>query len=98
MTVQGAEMATAPRPIRLAIVSDHAIFRDALRLLLSNVSEMSVVDREADVILLDLGTSPHADRQVLAALSSTHPRARIVALTPDLDDIAVLELLRRGAY
>lgn len=91
-------MAIAPRPIRLAIVSDHAIFRDALRLLLSSVSDVRVVDREADVILLDLGTSPYANRQVLAALSSTHPQARIVALTPDLDDGAVLELLRRGAY
>ena len=91
-------MARTPGPIRLAIVSDHAIFRDALRVLLADVSDMQVVDHDADVILVDLGTSPHADRRTLATLTSAHGKARVVLLTADLDAATVLELLRRGAY
>lgn len=91
-------MASAPGPIRLAIASDYAIFREALRVLLAGASDLRVVDRDADVILLDLGGSTRIDRRALAAVAGTYASARVVLLTPDLDDATVIELLRSGAY
>ena len=80
-------MASAPAgPIRLAIASDHVIFRDALRVLLAGASELRIVDRDADVILLDLGSSTRIDPRALAAVAGTYASARVVLLTPDLDD------------
>jgi two-component system, NarL family, nitrate/nitrite response regulator NarL len=65
--------------------------------LLDGVADLRVVDHDAAVILVDFGSSPAVDRGAVTAITSTYPNARVVLLTPDLEDTAVLELLRSGA-
>lgn len=86
-------------PIRLEIVSEHAILREALRLLLASESDMAVgVHRDADILLVDIESPTLLDRRALAAMASQHPAARVVLLTPDLEDATVLDLLRCGVH
>jgi DNA-binding NarL/FixJ family response regulator len=90
-------MASAPGPIRLVIVSDHPIFRDALRVLLGSHPDFRIVDRDGQVILLDLGNATRVDRDAITAVAGMHASARVILLTPDLEDTTVIDLLRDGA-
>jgi DNA-binding NarL/FixJ family response regulator len=99
------------RPIRVALVEDHHLVREGLRLVLAGASGFEVVGEAAaqedalelvartrpDVLLLDL-TFPDGDSlPLLRALRSRHGDLRIVILTMHSDPETVRQALAAGA-
>lgn len=101
----------ARRPIRVALVEDHHLVREGLRLVLAGASGFEVVGEAAaqedafelvartrpDVLLLDL-TFPDGDSlPLLRALRTRHDELRIVILTMHSDPETVRQALAAGA-
>ena len=100
-----------PRPIRVALVDDHHLVREGLRLALSGADDFEIVGEAAtrdgatelvaatlpDVLLLDL-TLPEGDAlPLLASLPALHPGLRIIILTMHSDAETVRQALAAGA-
>lgn len=94
---------------RVAIVHDHAIFRDALHRLLTDQPDIDVVGtadagdaiamvraKQPDILLLDLVMSGTPALEVLHSLPTGGP-PRTVVLTASVDQEQTLEALRLGA-
>ena len=99
------------RRIRIALVDDHHLVREGLRLVLSSVDSLEVVGEAAthqeafdlvasarpDVLLLDL-TFPEGDGlPLLRALKTLHPDLRVVVLTMDRGSETVRQAMVAGA-
>jgi two-component system response regulator NreC len=100
-----------PPPIRIALVDDHHVVREGLRLVLSGVDDFEVVGeastRDAaadlvatthpDVLLLDL-TLPEGDALPLVrSLTSLDARLHVIVLTMHNDPETVRQALAEGA-
>jgi DNA-binding NarL/FixJ family response regulator len=98
-------------PIRIALVDDHHIVREGLRVLLNETDGFVVVGEAAthdeafelvattrpDVLLVDL-TYPDGDGMpLIRALRARHPDVRIVVLTMDRGSETVRQALFAGA-
>jgi DNA-binding NarL/FixJ family response regulator len=98
-------------PIRIALVDDHHLVREGLRLLLNGVDGFEVVGEAAtqdeafdlvattrpDILVLDL-TFPEGDGlPLLRALRTLHPDLRVVVLTMDRGSETVRQALVAGA-
>jgi two-component system NarL family response regulator len=97
--------------IRLLLVDDHQIFREALQRLLSSVTDLEVVGQAstgAEVLELARATSPAVvcmdinlpdinGIEVTRALRSALPKVKVVALSAYLEQRYVLEMLKAGA-
>ena len=98
-------------PIRIALVDDHHLVREGLRLVLSSVEDFEVVGEAGtheeafelvarmrpDVLVLDL-TFPEGDGlPLLRALRTLHPALRVVVLTMDRGSETVRQALVAGA-
>ena len=98
-------------PIRIALVDDHHLVREGLRLVLDNVDGFEVVGEAAtheeafdlvastrpDILVLDL-TFPEGDGlPLLRALRTLHPDLRVVVLTMDRGSETVRQALVAGA-
>jgi DNA-binding NarL/FixJ family response regulator len=98
-------------PIRIALVDDHHLVREGLRLVLNSVEGFEVVGEAAthdeafdlvaathpDILVLDL-TFPEGDGlPLLRALGTLHPDLRVVVLTMDRGSETVRQALVAGA-
>lgn len=97
--------------IRLLVVDDHQIFREALQRLLLSVTDLEVVGQAstgAEVLELARATSPTVvcmdinlpdinGIEVTRALRSALPKVKVVALSAYLEQRYVLEMLKAGA-
>jgi two-component system nitrate/nitrite response regulator NarL len=104
-------MTTAPRPIRIVIADDHAIFRDGLRRLLATQEDFVVVaeasdGKEAialatelrpDILLLDLAMPRVPGMEVLRELAHQEISVRTILLTAGIQPFAVTSALQLGA-
>jgi DNA-binding NarL/FixJ family response regulator len=103
--------ATLPGTIRVALVDDHHLIREGLRLVLQGEPGLEIVGEAADhgsaidlvvserpdVLVLDL-TFPEGDAMpLLRALRSRAPNLRIVVLTMHSDPETVRQALAAGA-
>jgi two-component system response regulator NreC len=107
--------ATAPRQfasrIKVLIVDDHAVLRQALRLLLEGQQEVDVVGdagngREAleacerfhpDVVLMDMVMPGLNGLEATRQIRRRVPKAKILILTGYMEDEQILAALRAGA-
>jgi DNA-binding NarL/FixJ family response regulator len=101
------------RPVDVVLVDDHPLFSRGLALLLPGVSEGQVrvvattddasaaaamVRRHhADVAVVDLHMPPPGGTRAIAAIRRADPTVRVVALSGQAEEDAVLEALRAGA-
>ncbi len=105
------EPGPAPGPIRVALVEDHHLVREGLRLAISGADGFEIVGEAStragaadliaatrpDVLLLDL-TLPEGDAlPLLASLPALHPNLRIIILTMHSDSETVRQALAAGA-
>jgi two-component system, NarL family, nitrate/nitrite response regulator NarL len=100
-----------PRPIRIVIADDHAIFRDGLRRLLATQPDFQVLGEASDgkeavslvneirpdVLLLDLAMPRVPGMEVLRELSKQENPVRTILLTAAIQPFAVTSALQLGA-
>jgi len=101
---------SAPNAIRIALVDDHRLVRDGLRLLVENESDLTVVgeaeDRQQafaliereqpDVVLLDISLGEQDAVPLIAAVQSRWPAIQILVLTMHRDAETVRQSLVAG--
>ena len=97
--------------VRVALVEDHHLVREGVRLVLDIAPGIEVVAEassgdeamaalamaRADVVLLDLGLGDEVGFDVLRAIRARHPAAKVVILTMHRDPEAVRQALGAGA-
>jgi DNA-binding NarL/FixJ family response regulator len=99
------------QPINVLIVDDHAVVRQAMRMMLSAEPAIQPVGeanngREAicqaknlcpDLILMDLVMPPEDGIEAIAVIKNEYPQIKIIAMTTFLDDLRTSEALLAGA-
>ena len=96
--------------IRIAIASDHALFREAVRLLVESQADLRLVgagagqqvieivsQTEPDILLLDLPAQATAELDVLKEVSRAAPSTRTLLMSSEVSGPDILEALQRGA-
>lgn len=96
--------------IRVLVVDDHTVFRNGLRELLNHSPDVEVVgeagtgeealeqmDKNPDVVLLDIGLPGMDGIQVCRRIVAEHPDTRVVILTMHDDEDMLLDAVRAGA-
>jgi DNA-binding NarL/FixJ family response regulator len=97
--------------IRVILVDDHKILRDALRTVLEREADIAVVggasngvellkliqEKQADIVIMDVGMPEMGGIQTTLALKSKHPEIKVLALSTFLDRRIVLQMLSAGA-
>ena len=99
------------RPVRILLVEDNQVFRDALQLLLGMRADIEVVAAVADgsealpaaeqhrpdVVLMDYRLPGMDGVQATAALKRSHPEIGVVVLTASANSREIEELYAVGA-
>jgi DNA-binding NarL/FixJ family response regulator len=99
------------RPVRILLVEDNQVFRDALELLLGMRADVEVVAAVADgsqalpaaeqhapdVVLMDYRLPGMDGVQATAALKEAHPEIGVVVLTASANAREIEELYAAGA-
>jgi two-component system, NarL family, nitrate/nitrite response regulator NarL len=96
--------------IRVAIASDHALFREAVRSLIESQADLCLVGAGAsqqtldivseagpDILLLDLAVQATAGLDVLKEIARTAPSTRTLLMSSEVSGPDILEALQRGA-
>jgi DNA-binding NarL/FixJ family response regulator len=110
-TGPGSMAGRGGHPIRILLVDDHAVIRQALRMLLENQPELEVVadvenGREAvlavekhnpDVVLMDVVMPGLNGLEATRQIRRASPGTRVVMLSGFVDEDQLLEALRAGA-
>jgi DNA-binding NarL/FixJ family response regulator len=98
-------------PVRVVLVEDNEIFREALELMLGMREEVEVVaavgdgtaaveavrEHGPDVVLMDYRMPGLDGAEATAVLRAKFPQLRVVALTASADEAQRAELLAAGA-
>jgi two-component system, NarL family, nitrate/nitrite response regulator NarL len=106
-----ASMQSKTSNIRVAIVDDHALFRQGLQTLLSAEPDLQVIGeatngieaialvRETgpDILLLDLAMPLLGGMEALSEIVNIQAHCRIILLTADIDRPQIIQALRCGA-
>ncbi|MBV9775371.1 MAG: response regulator transcription factor [Gemmatimonadetes bacterium] len=104
-------VATSSEPIRVALVDDHTMVREGLRLLLRSTPDLVVMGEAAngadalalvqrlapDILVLDLDMPGGDGATVLRDLAQSLPGVRVLILTVHAEQEHLLELLEAGA-
>ena len=99
------------RPVRILLVEDNQVFRDALELLLGMRADIDVVAavadgsealpaadaHEPDVVLMDYRLPGMDGVQATQALKKAHPEIGVVVLTASANSREIEELYAAGA-
>lgn len=95
--------------VRLLLVEDHPVYRDGLKALveaagmevvglaMSGAEALGMLDRDPDVILMDIGLPDRDGAEVTADLLQRRPDTRILVLTMFHDDTVIERALSAGA-
>jgi DNA-binding NarL/FixJ family response regulator len=100
-----------PRAVRIVLVEDNEVFRDALELLLGLRSDVDVVasvadgtealpavrEHEPDVVLMDYRMPGLDGVQATARIRDEHPQVAVVCLTASRNEPELEALMEAGA-
>lgn len=103
-------MADHSNPIRVFLIEDYRLFRDALRAVIEVSRDLQIIGEAesveqaifqlkraaTDVVVVDLRLFEHAGLAAVKTLSRDNPRLRVVALSQDVDSEDALEVVRAG--
>lgn len=106
-----ARKEAALTPVKIVVVDDHPLIRDAVRAMLAGAPEFEIVgeaesaeralalvaETSADLVLLDLGLPGMGGLVCLDHLRAAHPDVMVVVLSGEDDPQTVEIALRRGA-
>jgi DNA-binding NarL/FixJ family response regulator len=98
-------------PVRVLIVSEHALFREGLRLFLTQQEDMQVIGEAADgpqtlriaealqpdILLLDVQKPQASELEILSTLRARSPRTHVLILAGVLEDAFIAKALQQGA-
>jgi RNA polymerase sigma factor (sigma-70 family) len=98
-------------PIKVLIADDHAMFREALRMLLTQESGIQVVGEatqgdealsmaealEPDILLLDIRMPKVDGLTVLPKIREKSPRTKVLILSAFFEDDLIIEAMQNGA-
>jgi two-component system response regulator DegU len=98
-------------PIKVLIADDHALFREGLRMLLTQESGIQVVGEatqgdealsmaealEPDILLLDIRMPKVDGLTVLPKIREKSPRTKVLILSAFFDDDLIIEAMQNGA-
>jgi RNA polymerase sigma factor (sigma-70 family) len=98
-------------PVRVLIASDHALFREGLRLFLAQQEGMQVIGEAADgpqalrmaealqpdILLLDVQKPGAGELEILPSIRARSPRTNVLILSGVLEDAFIAEALQQGA-
>jgi DNA-binding NarL/FixJ family response regulator len=98
-------------PVTVLIASEHALFREGLRLALGQQEDMQVIGEAADgpqtlrlaealqpdILLLDVQQPQAGELEILAPLRARSPRTHVLILAGGLDEAFIVEALQQGA-
>ncbi len=104
-------MAKGKQPVRILVADDHAIFRDGLRKLLEDASDVTIIGEASngtecikmlqklkpDILLLDLRMPEKDGLAVLEEVNFDSLPTRVIVLTAAEDDRDVVRAMRLGA-
>ena len=96
--------------IRILVVDDHPLMREALRTAIEDEADMRVIgeaangsqgvqcahDLQPDVILMDLFMPGKSGLEAIAEIRTENPHAQILALTSSTDEMMVLAAVQAG--
>ena len=97
--------------IRLAIVDDHDLFRDGLKLILAAIEEVELVleahdaeslferlpDQLPDILLLDISLPVTSGKDVMIRLTNEYPNIKVIVLTMHGQDRMISYMIELGA-
>lgn len=97
--------------IRILIVDDHAIFREGLKMILSETSDMIVSgeagtssealrltrENDFDMVLLDISMPDRDGIETLALLKKEHPKLKVLMLSMHRETKYAVRAIRTGA-
>lgn len=97
--------------VRVLLVEDHPIFRDALKMMLENDPRIEIVgeagdgsaglrlaaEARPDVVIMDIGMPRMDGVEATRRIVSANPSAKVIALSARTDQDFVLDMLRAGA-
>ena len=96
--------------MKVAIIEDHPLFRDSLRLLLTSAGMTVVAEAgdvagshavwatQPDIVVVDLALPDGSGEQVIAAAAEHSPTARIMVLSMATDATSVTRAFAAGAH
>jgi two-component system response regulator DegU len=98
-------------PVRVAIIDDHAVFRQCIRRLIERAADLAVVaeaenglaaidvvdTHRPDVVLMDLNMPLMDGFEATRVITAKHPRTRVVALSMHSDDGIRVRAFESGA-
>ncbi len=97
--------------IKIVLVDDHKIVRDGLKILLMNLPDMEVIGDVAtgadlfdlllnvkpDILLMDISLPKMSGISITEKVSREYPGIKVVMLTANIEDEAVVDSFRAGA-
>jgi two-component system, NarL family, invasion response regulator UvrY len=98
--------------IKIALVDDHSLIRQALKSLISSFPDMDVVidaangqefleilghTEEPDIALIDINMPVMDGFETVQHLSTSHPKIKKIALTIENDEQSILRMIKLGA-
>ena len=100
-----------PTPIRVLLVDDHALFREALRMSLEMSPDIEVVAEAhsststlaalaqslPDVVCMDINLVGYSGIELTRQLLALYPDLKIIGLSADSDPTRVADMRRAGA-
>ena len=99
------------KKIQVAIIDDHDLFRDGLKLIFETINEIDLLfeasdgnalfkhleEKQPDIILLDLAMPEMNGKEIIQILNEHHPTIKVIVLTMHGQERMITYMIEMGA-